>query len=277
MRVNQLVIYPIKSCRGVEVDLATVGTTGFELDRRWMLIGDDGRFLSQREHHQLALVRVQLDEDRLRLEAPGLPSLEVAFEGGGVGPTSRVQVWDDECAAVAEGEDAARWFSRHLGCSARLVRMASDDARPLGSSTAQPGDHVSFADGFPFLLLSTASLDGLNRRLSLPVPMDRFRPNIVIDGCEPHAEDGWHRVRIGEVSFRFAKPCARCVVTTVDQTTGERGREPLRTLSTYRTEDGQVLFGQNLVHEGRGVIRLGDPVEVTRRRAGLGSPDGASS
>jgi len=262
IRVNQLVIYPIKSCRGVEVDLATVGTTGFELDRRWMLIGDDGRFLSQREHHRLALVRVQLHEDRLRLEAPGLPSLEVAFEGGGVGPTSRVQVWDDECAAVAEGEDAARWFSRHLGCSARLVRMASDDARPLGSSTAQPGDHVSFADGFPFLLLSTASLDGLNRRLSLPVPMDRFRPNIVIDGCEPHAEDGWHRVRIGEVSFRFAKPCARCVVTTVDQTTGERGREPLRTLSTYRTEDGQVLFGQNLVHEGRGVVHVGDPVEV---------------
>jgi uncharacterized protein YcbX len=248
IRVSGLFIYPIKSCRGVEVDLATVGTTGFELDRRWMVIGDDGRFLSQREHHRLALVRVQLDEDRLRLEAHGLPSLEVGLEGE-VGPASRVQVWDDECAAVAEGEDAARWFSRHLGCSARLVRMASDDARPLGS-------------GFPFLLLSTASLDGLNRRLSLPVPMDRFRPNIVIDGCEPHAEDGWHRVRIGEVSFRFAKPCARCVVTTVDQTTGERGREPLRTLSTYRTVDGQVLFGQNLVHEGRGVIRLGDRVEV---------------
>jgi len=194
IRVSQLVIYPIKSCRGVEVDLATVGTTGFELDRRWMVIGDDGRFLSQREHHRLALVRVQLDEDRLRLEAHGLPSLEVGLEGE-AGPASRVQVWDDECAAVAEGEDAARWFSRHLGCSARLVRMASDDARPLGSSTAQPGDHVSFADGFPFLLLSTASLDGLNRRLSLPVPMDRFRPNIVIDGCEPHAEDGWHRIR----------------------------------------------------------------------------------
>ena len=172
IRVTQLVIYPIKSCRGVEVDLATVGTTGFEHDRRWMLIGDDGRFLSQREHHRLALVRVQLDEDRLRLDAPGLPTLKVMVNGG-VGPTSRVQVWDDECAAVSEGADAARWFSQHLGCSARLVRMASDDARPLGSSTAQPGDHVSFADGFPFLLLSTASLDGLNRRLSLPVPMDR--------------------------------------------------------------------------------------------------------
>lgn len=261
IRVSQLVIYPIKSCRGVEADLATVGKTGFELDRRWMLIGDDGRFLSQREYHQLAQVRVQVGEDGLHLEAPGLPALEVGFEGAG-GPSSRVQVWDDECVAVAEGEDAARWFSKHLGCSARLVRMASDDARPLGSSTAQPGDHVSFADGFPFLLLSVASLDKLNRRLSLPVSMDRFRPNIVIEGCEPHAEDGWDRIRIGEVPFRFAKPCARCLVTTVDQTTGERGREPLRTLSTYRTVDGQVLFGQNLVHEGRGAVGVGDPVEV---------------
>jgi uncharacterized protein YcbX len=261
IEVSQLVIYPIKSCRGVEVDLASVGTTGFELDRRWMLIDDDGRFLSQREHHQLALVRVQMEEDRLLLEAPGLPSLEVEFEGA-VGLGSRAKVWDDECAAVSEGEDAARWFSRYLGISVRLVRMASDEARPLGSSTAQPGDHVSFADGFPFLLISSASLDGLNRRLSLPVPMDRFRPNIVIDGCEPHEEDDWSHVRIGQVGFRFAKPCARCVVTTVDQATGERKREPLRTLSTYRTVDGQVLFGQNLVHQGRGIVRVGDPVEV---------------
>jgi uncharacterized protein YcbX len=259
--VSQLVIYPIKSCRGIEVEQAQVGATGFEHDRKWMVVGDDGRFLSQREHHRLALVRVQLAGDRLRLDAPGLNALEVISDGGAV-PTSRVQVWDDECAAVDEGAEAARWLSQHLGCEARLVRMADDDARPLGSSTAQPGDRVSFADGFPFLLISSASLDGLNRRLSLPVPMDRFRPNIVIDRCEPHAEDGWNRVLIGEVPFRCAKPCARCVVTTVDQATGERGREPLRTLSTYRTVDGQVLFGQNLVHEGRGLIRVGDPVEV---------------
>jgi hypothetical protein len=261
IRVSQLVIYPVKSCRGVEVDLATVCATGFELDRRWMLTGDDGRFLSQREHRQLAKVRVQTGEDRLHLEAPGLPSLEIGYEEV-VGPASRVRIWGDECEAVAEGEDAARWFSRYLGFSVRLVRMVGEDARPLESSTAQPGDHVSFADGFPFLLLSLASLDNLNRRLSLPVSMDRFRPNIVVDGCEAHDEDRWKRVRIGEVVFRIAKPCARCVVTNIDQTTGEKRREPLRTLSTYRTADGQVLFGQNLVHEGRGIIRVGDPVEV---------------
>jgi uncharacterized protein YcbX len=246
------------------VDEAVVGATGFELDRRWMVVGDDGRFISQREHPRLARVRARLRVGWLVLEAPGLSPLEIALEGE-ASPTGRVQVWDDECPAVEEGRDAARWFSEYLGCSARLVRMAGDDARPLGSSSAQPGDRVSFADGFPFLLLSMASLDGLNRRLSLPVPMDRFRPNIVVEGCEAHAEDEWHRVRIGEVLFRIAKPCARCVVTTVDQESGERGREPLPTLSTYRSLDGQVLFGQNLVHEGRGVVRVGDFVEVLDR------------
>jgi uncharacterized protein YcbX len=243
------------------VDEAVVGATGFELDRRWMVVADDGRFISQREHPRLARVRARLRVGRLVLEAPGLSPLEITLEGE-ASPIGRVQVWNDECPAVEEGRDAARWFSEYLGYSARLVRMAGDDARPLGSSSAQPGDRVSFADGFPFLLLSTASLVGLNRRLSLPVPMDRFRPNIVVEGCEAHAEDDWSRLRIGEVVFRVAKPCARCVIITVDQETGERGREPLRTLSNYRSFDGQVLFGQNLVHESRGVVRVGDPVEV---------------
>lgn len=261
IRVSGLFIYPVKSCGQVVVDEAVVGVTGFDLDRRWMVVGADGRFLSQREHPRLAQVRVGLSEDRLFLEAPELPALKVVLHGESK-PKTRVTVWDDECEAVDEGTSAAAWFSSHLGSSVRLVRLADDDARSLGSSSAQPGDRVSFADGFPFLLLSTASLDGLNRRLSLPVPMDRFRPNIVIDGCEPHAEDGWHRLRIGEVAFRIAKPCARCVVTTVDQVTGERGREPLRTLSTYRTVDGRVLFGQNLVHEGRGLVCVGDQVEL---------------
>jgi hypothetical protein len=229
-----------------------------------MVVGDDAQFLSQREYPRLAQVRVRLTEDRMFLEAPGLFPLEVAFEIG-ARPVSRVQVWDDECPALDEGRDAARWFSEHLGHSARLVRMAGDDARPLGSSSAQPGDRVSFADAFPFLLVSAASLEGLNRRLSVPVEMDRFRPNIVVEGCQEHAEDSWSRIRIGEVVFRIAKPCARCVVTAVDQESGERGREPLRTLSTYRSDDGQVLFGQNLVHEGRGVVRVGDPVSVLNK------------
>lgn len=262
--VSDLFIYPVKSCGGVRVERAVVGATGFEHDRRWIVAGDDGSFFSQREYPRLALVRVRLDEERLHLEAPELPPLEIPLHGE-PRPTVRVAVWDDECPAIDEGSRAATWFSDHLRCSARLVRLADDDARPLGSSSAQPGDRLSFADAFPFLLISQASLDGLNRQLPLPVTMDRFRPNIVVDGCGPHAEDGWHRVRIGQVVFRVAKACARCVVTTVDQATAERGREPLRTLSTYRTVDGHVLFGQNLVHEGEGPLQLGDPVAVLER------------
>jgi len=206
-------------------------------------------------------VRTEVGGDWLQLEAPGMSPLEVPIERE-PGPTVRVSVWKDESAALDEGRTAAEWFSAYLESSARLVRLANDDARPLGAPSAQPGDRLSFADAYPFLLLSEASLDGLNRRLSLPLPMDRFRPNIVITGCGPHAEDRWRLVRIGEVDFRVAKPCARCVITTTNQRTGERGREPLRTLATYRLQDGEVLFGQNLVHGGRGVIRVGDRVVV---------------
>jgi len=259
--VSGLFLYPVKSCSGVAVEQARVGATGFDLDRRWMVVGEDGRFLTQREQPRLALVRVRLGEEELRLEAPGLSVLEVPFERD-PGPTVKVAVWKDESAARDEGRTATEWFSTHLGSSARLVRLADDDARPLGAPSAQPGDRLSFADAYPFLLLSEASLDGLNRRLSLPVPMDRFRPNIAITGCGPHDEDGWRHVRIGEVDFRFAKPCARCVITTTNQETGERGREPLHTLATYRLQDGEVLFGQNLIHEGRGIVRVGDRVVV---------------
>jgi len=206
-------------------------------------------------------VRVKIRGDRLLLEAPSQNGLEVPLERES-GPAVRVAVWKDECAALDEGRAAAEWFTAHLGLSARLVRLADDDARPLGTTTAQPGDRLSFADAYPFLLLSQASLDGLNRRLSLPVPMDRFRPNIAVTGCGPHAEDGWRRVRIGEVDFRVAKPCARCVITTTNQETGERGLEPLQALAVYRRQDGEILFGQNLVHGGRGVVRVGDKVVV---------------
>jgi uncharacterized protein YcbX len=259
--VSGLFIYPVKSCAGIAVGEARVGVTGFDLDRRWMVVGDDGRCVTQREQPRLALVRVKVREDRLQLEAPGLSVLEVPFQRH-PGPTARVALWKDECDALDEGRAAAEWFSNHLCSSARLVRLADDDARPLGNTSAQPGDRLSFADAYPLLLLSQASLDGLNRRLALPVPMDRFRPNIVVTGCGPHGEDRWRRARIGEVDFRFAKPCARCVITTTNQETGERGREPLQTLKTYRMQDGEVLFGQNLVHGGRGLVRVGDRVVV---------------
>ena len=260
-RVSGIFVYPVKSCAGIEMDHSTVGPTGFRFDRRWMVVGRDGNFLSQRTHPKMALVKVQIVHDQMLLSAPNFNGISVPIEREPA-PTTRATVWKDECAVLDEGREIAAWFSEVLGVGARLVRLADDDARPLGTPTAQPGDRVSFADAYPFLLLSEASLEGLNRRMSLPISMDRFRPNIVVSGCGAHAEDRWRHVRIGEVDFRVAKPCSRCVVTTTNQQTGELGREPLRTLATYRLEDGEVLFGQNLIHGGRGVVAKGDDVVV---------------
>lgn len=261
IRVDGIFVYPVKSCAGIQMDAARVSATGFEWDRRWMVVGEDGRFVSQREHPRLALVRTRIAGDNLVLSAPVLADLEVPLQGRSE-PSIRVTVWRDECDAIDEGPSAASWFTDHLGSGARLVRLADDDARPLGTTAAQPGDRLSFADAYPFLLLSQGSLQRLNTQLNLPVPMDRFRPNIVVDGCGPHAEDEWGSVRIGDVDFAVVKPCSRCVVTTTNQQTGERGREPMQTLATYRLQDGQVLFGQNLVHRGPGTIHVGDRVEV---------------
>lgn len=261
IRVSGLSVYPVKSCAGIEVEEAVVGPTGFQWDRRWMVVGEDGGFLSQRAHPRLTLVRVRFAEDRLLLSAPHLADLLVPLERES-GPKVRATVWRDECDAIDEGSVATAWMSDHLGTLARLVRLADDDARPLGTPAAQPGDRVSFADAYPFLLLSQGSLDQLNRRLNLPLPMDRFRPNIVVEGCLPHAEDSWTVIRIGDVDFRVTKPCSRCVITTTNQQTGDRGPEPLQTLATYRLQDGKVMFGQNLIHGGVGKVRVGDPVVV---------------
>jgi uncharacterized protein len=265
IRVGRLFSYPVKSCAGIELNTAQVTATGLAWDRRWMVVGGDGAFLSQREHPRLALVRVRLVEGCLVLSAPRRAEIPVALDRD-ASVTTRVRVWGDECEALDEGRAAAGWFSELLGATARLVRLAGDDARPLGTPSAQPGDRVSFADAYPFLLLSEASLDGLNRRLALPVPIDRFRPNIVVAGCGSHAEDGWRQLRMGDVDFRVVKACARCVITTTDQETAERGPEPLRTLATYRLRDGKVLFGQNLIHGGTGTISVGDPVIVLGSR-----------
>jgi hypothetical protein len=261
IRVSGLAVYPVKSCRGVEIDEAVVGATGFDLDRQWMVVDADGRFLSQREAPELAQVEVAVAGEGLTLSAPALPALTIPLRTPH-GRERAVEVWQDRCAAVDEGDAAARWLEQHLGRRAMLVRMAGVGSRPLAGAAVAKGIAVSFADAFPFLLVSEGSLEELNRRLESPVPMDRFRPNIVVEGCAPHVEDGWRRVGIGEVVFRVTKPCARCVITTTDQRTGERGLEPLRTLASYRTVGGKVLFGQNLVHENRGLVRVGDRVRV---------------
>jgi uncharacterized protein YcbX len=258
--VSALYVYPIKSCRGVRVAEWPVVERGFEADRRWMIVNAAGTFVTQREVPRLALVTTALDGESLRIAASGLRSLVVPRNYDS-GKTRTVRVWNDQSLACTHSEGSV-WFSQFLGAPHELVYMPDAQRRQVNPARAQPGDIVSFADGYPFLLISEASLADLNRRLSEPVPMERFRPNIVVSGSEPFAEDEFSRVRLGDISFRGVKRCDRCSVTTVDLETGERSKEPLRTLATFRLQDSKVWFGMNLIHDDRGLLRVGDRVQL---------------
>jgi uncharacterized protein YcbX len=253
--------YPVKSLRGQAFDRLDVGRRGLIHDRRWMVVDAQGRFLTQRQLPRMSLIDASVDDGGgLWLAAPGMSALDLP--DGESGAQIRVQVWGDEVNAGPVSGDADGWLSEFLGQDCRLVVMPEKTRRAVDPQFATPADEVGFADGFPFLLISQASLDDLNNRLTTPVPMLRFRPNLVVSGCSAFAEDGWKRIRIGELVFRVAKPCSRCVIPTIDFTTAERAREPLQTLMQYRRRDNKVYFGQNLLHEGGGALEVGLPVEI---------------
>ncbi|MBA2346253.1 MAG: MOSC domain-containing protein [Rubrobacter sp.] len=259
MHLSGLYVYPIKSCGGISLDTAEVDERSIRHDRCWMLVDEHGVFLSQREVPRLALIRVDIGADGLFLEAPGMADLRVPFAPEG--ETVLARVWDDFVETLRVGDEIDRWFSRFLGFSCRLVHLPDYSVRPVDPDYAEAGDRVGLSDGFPFLMISEASLDDLNGRMEHPLPMERFRPSLVVRGCGPFAEDGWRRVRVGGITFRVVKPCARCKITTVDQSSAEAGKEPLRTLATYRKVGSQVFFGQNLIHDSTGVLKIGDAVE----------------
>ena len=261
MILTEINIYPIKSTKGISLQNARVEKRGIENDRRWMVVDEEGVFISQREAPRLALISVAIGTTHLTLSAPGAKNLSIPIKPVGTARLS-VRVWDDVVTATFAGEDAASWFSEFLGLPCSVVHMPEETLRPVEPEYAQGADIVSFADGFPLLLISQPSLDDLNSRLAKPVPMNRFRPNIVVSGCGPYAEDRWNTIRIGQLAFRVVKPCSRCVTTTVDQSTGVSGKEPLATLSKYRNVNGNVHFGQNVIPESTGVIRAGDQVEL---------------
>lgn len=261
LRLSALHIYPIKAARGIPLGESVVDDFGLRYDRRWMVVDQSGVFLSQRSHPRLALVVPSIGGGVLQIDAPGMPTLRTPLHAKDAVATS-VTVWRDRCGATWLGDGPAQWFSAFLDCPCSLVHMGDGVVRPADPAFAPDGTKVSFADAFPFLVLSEESLSDLNRRLSDPLPMNRFRPNLVVAGGEPFAEDTWNVVEIGGVRVRMVKPCARCVVTTTDQSTGERGQEPLRTLATYRKMNGEVMFGQNGVHHNTGTLRVGDPVII---------------
>ncbi|HET8834564.1 MAG TPA: MOSC N-terminal beta barrel domain-containing protein [Gemmatimonadales bacterium] len=260
-RLTGLHVYPVKSAAGLAPTAWDVGPLGFRYDRRWMVVDAGGRMLTQRSHPRLTQVRPAIGADCLRIEAAGMPALELPLEPGPA-VTIPVTIWDDACAGTWTGERSARWFSDVLETDCSLVHLAERNARTVDPDYAPPGHRVGFADGFPFLMISEASLADLNRRLDTPLPMNRFRPNLVIAGVEPFGEDRLAAFAIGAMTFSAVKPCDRCVVTTTDQVTGERGVEPLRTLATFRRSNGKVLFGQNVIHTGTGRLTVGDPLLV---------------
>ncbi len=261
LTLTGLHLYPIKSAGGIAVPSWPVDEFGLRYDRRWMLVDPQGEAVTQRDYPRLALTRTSIEGDRLRVTAPGRPPLDLPLEPAGSVHITAV-VWGDACASTWMGEGAARWFSDFLGIGCSLVYMPPETRRPADPKYAPPGVRVSYADSFPFLLISEESLADLNARLPDPVPMNRFRPNLVIAGGPAYVEDGLAAFRIGGLELRAVKRCPRCVLTTTDQATGERGPEPLRTLATYRKVDGKVLFGRNVVHYGTGLLQVGDTVRV---------------
>jgi uncharacterized protein len=269
MHVSELHIHPVKGAAGIAVDAVELDGFGPRHDRRWMIVAADGEFVTQRNHPTLALLQTALEPDALVLRSRGAGEVRLALEPPEGAREETVRVWDDDVAATDCGDAAAAFVSAHLDVPARLVYMPATTLRQADLDYARPGDRVSFADGFPLLLITQQSLDELNRRLPEPIPMLRFRPNVVVDGAaRPHEEDEWRTILLGTVSCDVVKPCARCAVTTVDQSTGAGGPEPLRTLAEYRRWKGKVWFGQNVLHRGTGVLRVGDAVEVV----GIGEP-----
>jgi len=270
MHLASLHIYPVKSLRGLSVESAEIDALGAVDDRRFMVTDAEGRFATQRTMAKMARIWAFIEGAELVLRSEGFGEVRIGHPPDPRAALVPVTVWKSEVQAEDCGAEPSAWLSRVIGAPCKLVRIGPACVRPVQKAAAEPGDLVSFADAAPLLVTNTGSLADLNDRIleagGEAVPMDRFRPNIVVAGAEPFAEDQWKRIRIGGVVLRSAGPCARCIVTTTDQETGIRGHEPLRTLATFRRNSQDptyVNFGQNLVNESKvGILRVGDSVEI---------------
>lgn len=270
-RVIALFIYPVKSLRGCAVPVAELDALGFIGDRRFLIVDPTGKFLTQRTVPRMALIDAQLSPGTLTLSADGAGNVSVPTASDPTAPLRAVSVWKSEGLQAEDcGAPTSRWLSNFLGLTCHLVRVGEKFSRSNLKPAAQPSDRLAFNDACPLLVISEASLAALNDRiqenLGEPVPMNRFRPNIVVDGCDAFAEDTWTRFRIGDSVFRSAGKSDRCIVTTTDQLTGERCKEPLKTLATFRrgqADSTAVFFGVNLIHETKtGTLHLGDELSL---------------
>lgn len=277
MKISQINIYPIKSLKGISLDEAVIEKRGLQYDRRWMLVDENGVFFTQREFPKMATIAIDLNENCLEVSSDKFENLLIPFQ-----PTNdekiKVRVWQSICDAIVLENNINQWFSEVLETNCRLVYMPDESEREVNPLFNQNNDIVSFADGYPFLIISETSLVDLNSKLENEIPMNRFRPNFVVQDSDAFAEDNWKKLSIGNTIFRTTKPCERCVITTVDQNEGFfTGKEPLKTLANYRlakdvfpnnfqsfgSDKNAVLFGQNLIAENfGGMVKIGDELEV---------------
>jgi uncharacterized protein YcbX len=255
--VTDLAVYPVKSLRGISLPIMHFDVRGPLMDRRFIVTDAAGHFLTQRRYPKMCLVQVEVRGEVYALTAPEMPTLVIDPARDPCVQRHSVVVWQDRVDACDVGAEAADWFSAYLHRPCRLYFMPDDSVRAVDPDYGRSGDRISFADGFPVLLITEASLDVINRALPEPIAAERFRPNIVISGCEPFAEDRWRRVRIGGLEFDVVKPCSRCAIPSIDPLTGNRQRAVAQTLTRLRRRGDGVYFGQNLIHRGSGSIGVG--------------------
>jgi uncharacterized protein len=261
IKIGGLYIYPIKSCRGISLQSAIVNGKGLQYDRYWMLVDEDGFYVTQRKFPKMALIKTAINPGVLLISAVGMSDIQIGLKETS-GESLSVKVWDDSCDALVVNPAADEWFSGFLDKNVRLVFIQEKFVRPVDPRYAVGPFSTAFTDGFPILLISQASLDDLNSRLETPILMDRFRPNIVVSDASPFEEDSWKSINAGDIRMDIVKPCARCVITTTDQQTAQRYREPLAALAKYRTQNNKVMFGQNVIHQNKGKIKVGDVISI---------------
>lgn len=259
--LTEIWIYPVKGLGGIRLPSSRVLEKGLQYDRRWMLVDEDNAFLMQRICPQMALIKLSINGQSFNISYRG-DSIILPFTHSVMNSPIQTTVWDDAVTTFEVSNVHSQWFSDQLGIQCKLVSFPEENARPVDPAYKIKNEQVSLADGYPLIIIGQASLDGLNARLKDPVPMNRFRPNLVFTGGEPHEEDEWENFVVGKNRFRGVKNCARCIVTTINQDTGEQGREPLVTLSRYRRRDSEIYFGRNVLAIDHDEIYEGDEIIV---------------
>lgn len=268
--ITSLFIYPIKSLAGISLNDSFVESRGLKFDRRWMLVNQHNQFITQREHPRMAMLQPEITESSIivRHRKQNIDPITIALAAPNSSP-EMVTIWDDTCPAKEVSKEANDWFSKVLEMDCRLMYMHDASIRQADQRYAiNEADKVSFADGYPVLMVSEESMNQLNQKMGLDYSIERFRPNVVFKGANPHQEDTLRKVQIGEVELYGVKPCARCVLTTIDPQTTEQGKEPLKTLSKYRKLNNKILFGENFIPANEGQIAVGDKLRILEFKAG---------